>query len=479
MNTEQQRRLTLRSLLLLPLLALGCAGDSADSPPNVVLVSIDTLRADRLGCYGHTRDVSPAIDDLAAEGVRFANAFSQTSWTLPSHMSVMTSRYPRVHGVQNDRRALSDSVTTLAEVFDRTGYDTAAFVSTIYLTKQFGFSQGFDEYHELITRGKRGAADAGAMRADRITNEAIEWLRKPKAGPTFLFVHYFDPHMDYTPPSPFDKLFDADYQGPANGRHRWLSRYIKYFPIPPARIAERDLKHVKALYDGEIRYTDQQLGRLIATVKETLDMDNTIIVLFSDHGEEFDEHGSMEGHGWTLFDEELHVPVIVRLPAGAHGGKVVDEAIELIDVPTTILGLAGLSAPIRFQGQDHSPLILGDSDGSGARGKELIFAELSRHNIERQALRGERYKLIRTTSSGKNLFGGKIDSGTLFFDLSEDPLEQENRYDPENPIVQQFERLLDRKLERLSRRANRAPAGQKVQVSEEDLEILRRLGYVR
>ena len=228
-------------LAFLLLAAAGCVGDEETLPPHVILISIDTVRADHLGCYGYARDTSPNIDALAREGVTFSRAFAQASWTLPSHMSVMTSLYPPVHGVQEDDHALGDAAATLAQVLQTGRYETAGFVSWVYVGRSFGFARGFGEFHELIHRDRlRMASGGGAFRAEEITDRVITWLEKPHPEPLFLFVHYFDPHMDYVPPPPYDRQFDPDYSGPAQGTHAWLGRYIKYFPVPPATLPERD-----------------------------------------------------------------------------------------------------------------------------------------------------------------------------------------------------------------------------------------------
>ncbi len=459
------------------LAAAGCGNDGVVSPPHVILISIDTVRADHLGCYGYARDTSPNIDALARESVMFSQAFAQASWTLPSHMSVMTSLYPPVHGVQEDDRALGDGVATLAQVLESGQYETAGFISWVYVGKSFGFARGFGEFHELIHRDRlRMASGGGAFLAEEITDRAITWLEKPHPDPFFLFVHYFDPHMDYVPPPPYDRKFDSDYTGPAQGTHAWLGRYIKYFPVPPATLPQRDREHVVALYDGEIAYTDAHLGRLLKAIDEEIGLNNCLLVLMSDHGEEFGDHGSMEGHGWTLYDEVLHVPLIMRLPGGRHAGQVIETPTELISIAPTILSAAGLPIPARFQGDDLLPLI---TAAQPAGGSALVYAESHRFNISRRALRGARFKLIQTADTRKNSFGQPIPSGAEFYDLDRDPREQQSIFDHQNPVVAHFGREMDAFLERAAREAQDMPRGEPVDLAPEDIELLRSLGYVR
>ena len=331
--------------------------------PNVVLISVDTVRADHLGCYGYFRPVSPAIDKFASGAVRFENAFTQASWTLPSHMTVMTSQYPSVHCVIDRGLSLPDQATMLAEVLSEEGYHTAAFVTWIYVGEAFGFDQGFDEFHELIDRsGQRVLSGRGAFSAERTTDAVIARLEETLPQPFFLFVHYFDPHMHYTPPPPYDTLFDPDYTGEACGERGWLQPYIKTLQIDPAVIDPRDRAHVEALYDGELCYTDAHLGRLFEAIDTQVELDSCMVVFMSDHGEEFNDHGSMEGHGWTLYDEIIHVPLIFRMPGPGRPGTVIEDLVGLIDIGPTILQALGVAAPASFQGRSLTGLI----DGSAA-----------------------------------------------------------------------------------------------------------------
>ena len=192
------------------------AGDARR--PNVILISIDTLRADHVSAYGYARQTTPSIDRLASNGILFANASSQSSWTLPSHISLMTSSYPHAHGVHDDDRRLGPGSPTLAESLDQAGYETAGFVSWLYVGPLFGFDRGFDRYTALIDRGAiEFASGGGARPAAAVTGAAIGFLREPRERPFFLFVHYFDPHMDYRPPKPYDELYDPGYAGTADG----------------------------------------------------------------------------------------------------------------------------------------------------------------------------------------------------------------------------------------------------------------------
>lgn len=454
--------------------ALAGASPAAETRPNVVMISIDTLRADHLSCYGYTRPTTPHLDALAARGVRFANASAQASWTLPSHMSLMTSQYPHVHGVENDEQALAEEATTLPEVLAAHGYETAAFISWVYLGAQYGFAQGFDEYTELLPPEHLVDSETGAAyRAEEVTDHAIRWLNKPRTEPFFLFLHYFDPHISYEPPPPYDRLFDPAYEGAARGTFAWLKQYIKGLHHEPAQIDARDLAHITALYDGEIRYTDEHLGRLFDALERTVGLDECLLVVTSDHGEELFEHGSMEGHQWTLYEETVHVPLIFSLPGAPDPGRIVQTPVELIDVAATILNLLDIARPWSFQGRAHSALLAGDAPPDDVA---FAFSEIDRFN-RKQSIRDARYKLIHTDDIGNNRRGVPVKPGYELFDLERDPHEQVNIFHEEQLIaLRLLKELEQRKCSAPTR--GPGPAPQAVQVSQSDMQRLRSLGYV-
>jgi arylsulfatase A-like enzyme len=225
-------------LLLLILALLSCAPGS--DRPHVILISIDTLRADHLGCYGYERPTSPVIDALAAESIRFENAISQAGWTLPSHMSLMTSLMPSQHGVTQER-ALNPSVVTLAETLQDAGYASAGFSSWIYVSESYGFDQGFDEYRTLVdTQRLDVAGGGGAFPAGRVVDAVESWLLRRQDDPLFLFVHLFDPHMDYAPPAEFADIFAEGSGSTIDGRYETLKPYIRGLNAEPAKLDRRD-----------------------------------------------------------------------------------------------------------------------------------------------------------------------------------------------------------------------------------------------
>ncbi len=300
----------------LAMLAGGCR-PAVRPPPNVVLVSIDTLRPDRLGCYGGVKVETPAIDALAVAGVRFQNAFTPVPLTLPAHWTILTGVEPWNHGVVDNGMTLSaPPVATLAERFAAAGYDTAAFVSAFVLHRTFGLDRGFARYDD------GPAADAALDQllhatapADERVDRALSWLRRERTRPFFLWLHLFDPHAPYQPPAGFR-----------------------------ARYADRP-------YDGEVAFVDTQVARLLAALDRSGQAGRTLVVLLSDHGESLGEHGE-ETHGVLLYDATLRVPLIFRMPGVISAGEVRQEEVTLADVAPTVLALAGLPATPGVDGRD-------------------------------------------------------------------------------------------------------------------------------
>lgn len=487
MKTQLGARRAARILALVFLLAMGACRRAANDPetagdtvtqglvrPHVVFISVDTLRADHLGAYGYGRETSPRIDELARSSVRFDQASSQASWTLPSHMSMITSQYPHVHGVEDDGTSLAEEATTLAEILAANGYDTAALISWVYLSEQYGFAQGFGRFEELLPPPHLvDSATRASFKAEHVTDYAIRWLERPHERPYFLFVHYFDPHLDYAPPEPYDTMFDPDYKGDARGDFEWIWPYIKGVHHEPATITPRDLEHITALYDGEIRYTDVHVGRLLDAVDRTLGLDNCIIVFTSDHGEELNDHGSMEGHQWTLYEEVIRVPLLIRLPNRALAGRVIRAPVELIDIAPTLLARLGIARPGTFQGKDLFTIMNNPTDGTS---DWLAYGEIQRYN-NKQFIRNQRFKLIFTEDIGLNKRGIPVEPGFEFFDLVEDPHEQTNGFDEGAAIANHL--MIELERHRQLSLDSAAPAKAKdIELSEGDRKRLESLGYV-
>lgn len=445
---------TLLFLALLPV-AGGCGGDAepAEPPPHLVLVSVDCLRADHLGSYGYPRDTSPRLDRLAGEGVRFERAYATTSWTLPSHLSMLTGLPVSAHGIDDDRLwgrrdAAGDPIPAplraefVSERLADAGYATAGFYTWKYLEPRFGFGPGFDVYerlgHTFYSHPEvgpeferlRAANDVEGMKAlaaawpalfddthpssPETIDRAIGWLDAHVGAtpdrPFFLFVHLFDVHDPYTPPEPYFSMFDPDYEGPIDGR-RVTSPDS---PVHPG-MAKRDLERLVSLYDGAIRFVDTEIGRLLDRLDALGLADDTLVVVTADHGEEFFEHGQ-KTHRNQLYRESVGVPLLLRWPRGLPEPRVVPGNAGIVDIAPTLLAAAGLEPAAPVAGVDLLAFARGDRENTA----RTYLSELVRfegdERVPRRLVsiaRGDRQTLVETR--GRAPWSGRS------FELADDP----------------------------------------------------------
>ena len=341
--------------------------EAAPFLPNVLLVTIDTLRWDRVGAYGARDAVTPVLDGIAARGVRFATAIAQAPLTAPSHASILTGVIPPRHGVRdNGGFALPVTVPTLAEVLQRAGYRTAAFVSGFPLDRRFGFGRGFDHYDDRLPRGSgRRRAQYVERRADATTERVLRWLREPTdtpsgagapASPWFAWVHFFDPHTPYEPP-----------------------------PDAAALAPDRP-------YDAEIAFVDRQLGRLLEAIDGAGGRDRTIILVTADHGESLGEHGE-ETHGVFLYDATLRVPWVMEGP-GIPKGTVAHVLARGVDVMPTLLDVARLHVPEGLDGRSLAPAARGGALSDEPAYAESLFARIHLGWAPLHAWRTSRWKVV-------------------------------------------------------------------------------------
>lgn len=309
-------------------------------PPNVLLISLDTLRPDHLGCYGYTKLTSPHLDRLARAGIVLTNCRCQAPWTLPSHMSLFTSTLPTYNGVDGLNKSLPAEFHTLAQHLRENGYRTAGLVNSAQMRAHWGFARGFETWREF-------EADVPEGNCENITAQARAWLRSNAAAdrPFFLFLHYYDPHDPYEAPEPFRNRLGTTLSGKKARELCFRYRFPDLNIRQPGLLAD-----LIAAYDAEIAWLDHELGKLLEEVPA-----NTLIVIFSDHGEAFEEHG-WTLHGATLYEEEVRVPLLIRLPESDKAGTSLPDSVMLMDVAPTILNACGLRAPAQFQGEDLSPL---------------------------------------------------------------------------------------------------------------------------
>jgi choline-sulfatase len=347
-------------------------------PLNLVVVTIDTLRADHVHCYGYERIETPTLDRLAGQGTLFEHAFAQVPLTPPSHASIFTGTYPTVHHVRNTGGFILDpSSRTLAKILQEQGWDTAAFLGAAVLKKAFGLNQGFAVYDDQMPPEPAGGGlpVEAQRRAGEVVDRAITWLNAQSGKPFFVWLHLYDPHAPYDPPPPF--------------RQKYRDR----------------------LYDGEIAYTDRELGRFLTALDKKSPPENTIVVVLADHGESLGEHGEYT-HGVFLYDSTLHVPLILRAP-GVQKGIRVSRQVRTIDVLPTTLDLMGARPPAACQGASLLPLLSGKSVAETSSYAETLFPKITMHWAELRAIRTGRWKYIRAPKAE-------------LYDLEQDPGEKNN-----------------------------------------------------
>ena len=333
---------------ILMALAVGSRAEQstpAESPPNLVLITVDTLRADHLSSYGYHLATSPNIDQLASEGVRFARAYSPIPLTGPSHISLFTSRFPQEHGARINGVAVPEDSkwVFLPQILRKFGYRNAAFVSAWTLTNRLTqLGQWFDIYDQNLTQSHQ--VFHSSRFAEDVTPPAIGWLRDNRDRPFFLWVHYFDPHAPYHLRAEFASL---ESNGHPDKSADWANK--------------EDQKRIHK-YDSEIGYVDHHIGKLLAELDDLELRDSTIVALTADHGESLGEHGYV-GHGRRLFEGIVHIPLILRYPKTIPAGRVIPRAVSLLDLTPTILELAlgkekTATLPVSFAGRSTAPAII-------------------------------------------------------------------------------------------------------------------------
>jgi arylsulfatase A-like enzyme/cytochrome c-type biogenesis protein CcmH/NrfG len=376
-----------------------------NSSPDVFLITIDTLRADHVGCYGYKQVETPALDALAADGVRFTQAFTHSPITNTSHITILTGLLPSVHGVTDFGIPLSPQHVTAAELLKKHGYQTAAFIGAVILdsnTLAPGLDRGFDFYDNFPaktdSKERWGRVERRGM---EVVEHAETWFDKHRTGPHFVWVHLFDPHDPYEPPAPFSE------------------------------------KYRDHLYDGEIAYADSAVAHWIAFLKKAGVYDNAIIVVTGDHGEGLGEHGE-ETHGLFLYDSTLHIPLILKTPlktsGAAHHAIVIDAEVRTIDILPTILSATGVAAPAELNGESLFPLIeatnIEQTSNAQPPSNRALFGEtdypLRWGWAPLRALRTEHTKLIEAPRPE-------------LYDLQADPKELKNLYAPESTKTQSMQ----------------------------------------
>ena len=323
--------------LVLLLVAFGCTTEERETPsanpaifkvrPNLLLITLDTVRADRLGIYGYESASTPALDSLAMAGMRFEWAIGPTPLTLPSHATLLTGVYPPEHGLHSNLSgALGEEIETLAKVVSRQNYRTAAFISAFVLDARFGLAQGFEVYNDDLSETTAARNEVAEVPGNVVTDRALEWLEDESGSPFFCWVHLYDAHAPYQPPEAFRSRFDDPY-------------------------------------DGELSFADSQVGRLIAWLDENSLRSRTLVVVVGDHGESLGDHGE-DQHGFFIYNSTIRVPLIFSWPEQIRANSVVSQVVGMVDVFPTITDLLQVEGPRNISGQSLLPLMAGRKFGN-------------------------------------------------------------------------------------------------------------------
>jgi len=450
-------------------LSFSCARppeEEAKPKPNVLLITIETLRADHVGSNGYRRNTTPNLDRLAREGASFENAVAQAPFTLPSVASILTGRTPPAHGVRNHPATLSTSIETLAERFQEAGYQTAAMTRHTWLRSKSGLDQGFTEYHN-------NKFSAG-LDARSLSLAASDWLsERDPARPFFLWLHFLDPHLPYTPSYPYSVLYHDEYREEPQPAHlRAMAEAAldreEYVPTPYADVSggpyydlvlrhypenrilldlafwrrsrgsiffnkglysRYEVSQVVDLYDGAILYTDDNLGRILQKLQELGLSDSTVVAVTGDHGEAFGEHGLSFTHDFTLYDEVLRVPLVIRGP-GVVPGATIAQQVRLMDIAPTLLDIAEVEPLPAIEARSLLPLLRGGTlpylvafaESAPARSQfpeqERVFLPGIRGKW--RMVRTDRWKLIQIPREGSDVYE--------LFNLVDDPGETLNLF---------------------------------------------------
>lgn len=430
---------------------------------NVILISLDTLRADHVGCYGYSRPTSPALDELAKDSALFLNTYSQSPWTLPSHMSMLYSLNSASHQVYFNDQKVDESLPSLATYLKDQGYITFGFTGGGYVSSIYGFAKGFDWYDEPVGGRK---APLGMDEAERMFEFTSDWLGKNKDKPFFLFLHTFQIHGPYASPSPWNEMFLDENAGWTKlALRNFLDNQGEDYPFTAEEKA-----NIVALYDGEIRYTDDVLiGPLVARLKELGIYDNTLLIITSDHGEEFDEHGGWL-HGRTVYDELIRIPLVIKFPDSAYKGQQIDSMCRLIDIMPTALEAAGIKYDKNsIEGKSLSSFL------KGSENEDRVFiSDLAHKNVPEPCP-----ALIATNKNRLKFIIQKSKDGVKSieaYDLNRDSHERNDIFKRTQSLRQEIMKELDvYYAEKAKLQRNK----QRIRMDKELEEKLKALGYLR
>jgi arylsulfatase len=425
--------------------------------PSIILISIDTMRADHLSCYGYKRNTTPHIDQLARESLVLKRAYAPSSWTLPSHASIMTGCYPSMHNAHRAEHTgppyyctkLSDDNVTIAEILTEHGYDTAGIIAGTFCKAFFGLGQGFNVYDDNLDPfgGERKAHETNELAFAWLNNRETQFAQQKFllfnfTLPVFLFIHYFDPHQCYMPPAPFDTRYPGRDDAVINAytvasAASYKEKELELLMDVIKRKHELSLKeknHLLSLYDGELSFVDDAVGKLLEKLRELKLFTKSMIIVTSDHGESFGEHHLMI-HGIALYDDNLRVPLIIKYPAGCKKTGVVNEPVSLVDIFPEILSTVSIPVPENIQGTalqspEKSRTIIAENFQDPTWKKRQDLKHLARD--------------LKAIYSGDFKYLWASDGRCELYNVSDDPLESANLIDKLPGKAQELNALLER-----------------------------------
>ncbi len=449
------------------LVALACAGSRDDFEDfagyNLILIGLDTVRADHLGVYGMSPSPTPEIDAFAAEAVLFRRAYSTAPWTLPSFGSLFTGLLPSEHGaVGGSFVKLAPEKLTLAELLSAHGYSTHGFVGVDWLTSEFGLEQGFDELEAHV----EGAV---STRYEQYERKVHAFLDDPPREPYFLFVHIFDAHAPYTPPAPYDGMYyEGDPRAPDKDSMQVAFSDRNRAMRPPEQLYRwlkgvTDLEYPVRQYKAGISYLDRKVGDLLAKLRESGELERSIVAIVADHGEHLIEHDIYFTH-YLPYEETLRVPLLLRLPGATRGGTRIDEEVSGVDLLPTLADLLDVPSPANLAGTSLVSLL---SDPDASLKRRWLFAEWGGPRKNVRAVWSRDVRLLRYEGFGARRFE--------MYDRRSDPRETVPVTEARSELVMRLDSLLERRYAPLEIPGE---LGQEPELDAELIERLRALGYL-
>ena len=431
---------------------------------NVVLVILDTVRADALGCYGNPDNPTPHMDEVASQGVRFDQAISTSGWTVPAVASLFTGTWPTIHGAFGKGTDLNltvirDEVPTAAEVLKAKGFNCLGFANAAFVSPMLHFDRGFDVFDHTY------AYNWNVRRADETIDAAVKLIREHRRESNFVMIHLFDAHLNFDPPGDYATKHTGGRSDPPTPLTMDVCKALQTGDgmLPPA---PEDTQYVKGVYLGEVDFIDAQIGRLVNELKSMGIYDRTTLILVADHGEEFWEHNGFE-HGHTLYDELIRIPLIVKLPLGTTPArKVVDDQVRILDVMPMVFELVGVDQPPSFIGQSLMPLIMGEPAKP-----RIAYSESTLYGGEKLSWRAGEYKYIIDIAPN-------VENRVELYNLQSDPGETLNLAESEAQIADGLRIDMLSFFRGIVKQSGEMSKPESADMSPQNIKQLESLGYI-